>query len=113
MATKTSMTASEAHAEILLSRSHKWAEGVEPSTGRAFYLFTSSKTDRDGAPVIYRTARDGSGCTCKSYWYRGSCCHSIAASRAAEQAREKVGYRRGYRDLFPSDEYDQPLTDAF
>jgi hypothetical protein len=111
MARKTT-TAMEAHAQVLLARSHKWAEGTEVETGRAFYLFASSRTDPEGRPMYHRTARDGSACTCPSYYHRGACSHAEACRLAAERAREAVGPKRAsYSELFSDEALG--LTSAF
>ena len=77
----------------------------------AFFLFTSSRRGPNGEMIFHKTARDGSGCTCKGYLWRGECAHALAARTAAEQAREAVSRkteRRSYRELM-----DNALVDAF
>lgn len=98
-----SITAMEAHADVLLSRSDRWATGTLNETGLTFYLFTSSRLGPDGQPILYHTIRDGSFCDCPSYKYRSACCHSLAVKRAAEAAREAVGPKRAtYATLYPA-----------
>lgn len=100
-----------AHAQVLLERATTWARGYDTRTGRQFVIFTSSRC-KDGQPVLYYTAVDGSGCSCKSYLYRGACSHAEATRLDAEQAREKVGPRRAtYDELFRGSGFE--LTDAF
>lgn len=94
-----------AQAQVLLSRSHKWARGYDTRNGRQFVIFTSSRQQPDGRPVLYYTGIAGDGCTCKSYLYRGACSHAEACRLEAERARE-VAARK------PKATYDQ-LMDAW
>lgn len=105
-----SITAMEAHAEVLLERSDKWATGTLNETGLTFYLFTSSRLGPDGQPILYHTIRDGSFCDCKGFEYRRQCSHSLAAKRATEAAREAVVRKpvRRYSELMSNH-----LVDAF
>lgn len=127
-----------AQAEVLLARASRWAKGVRPSDGLAFYLFASSRTDRAGNPIYHQTHISGESCTCPSHAYRGACSHALAARMNAErQARHDAesdalfaGYERhevkpapaqsapkparkftrSYHDLFPNDD---SLVDAY
>jgi hypothetical protein len=112
MATNMVTDSMRAHAEVLLERSDRWARGVRNSDGRAFVLFTSSRQGKDGRPVLYYTAPDGSACTCPSYYHRGACSHAEACRLDAEAAREKVARKRpSYSELF--NEETLGLTSAF
>jgi hypothetical protein len=102
MATTLVTPSMQAHADVLLHRSERWARGVDNEKGVAFFLFVSSRTDREGRPIYHKTTRDGSGCTCPSYYHRGICAHALAAQRAAERARAQAAKpSKRYEDLWP------------
>lgn len=112
MATQMIPTASmNAYAEILLSRSDRWARGRRNRDGVQFVTFASSRRDKDGQPIYHQTAIDGSGCTCTGYLWRGICSHAIACRMDAERARERAACRPRYEDLYRGSGVE--LTDAF
>lgn len=109
MATAMVTDSMRAYAQVLLSKSAKWARGVDNEKGVAFVLFTSSRVDREGKPIYHKTIRDGSGCTCTGYLYRGICSHALACQWEAEQARERMARPRVTLDEL----YDNHLVSAF
>ncbi len=109
MAQKQLTPSMQAHAAALFERADRWARGVRNRDGRAFVVFTSSRLDKAGRPVLYYTATDGSGCTCPSYYHRGMCAHAEACRLEAEAARAKVGPRRSRYDELMANH----LVDAF
>lgn len=110
MATTPMVTESmRAYANILLSKSERWARGVDNEKGVAFVMFASSRTDREGRPMYHQTGRDGSICSCPGFMHRGICSHALAVRQEAEQARERAATpKRRYEDLM-----DNHLVDAF
>jgi hypothetical protein len=101
-----------AYARVLLSKSDRWARGVDHQRGVAFVMFASSRTDREGRPMYHRTGRDGSICTCPGFLHRGICSHALAVRTEAEEARERAATRRPrYEDLWIGE--GDSLTDAF
>jgi hypothetical protein len=139
MATAVKSTPSmQAHAEVLLERASRWARGIDKSNGQAFVTFTSSRTDREGNPIYHKTHAAGLGCTCPSWLHRGSCSHALAcqidAERQAWQAENDAIFagferhdvepvpalpepvaapRKSYADLFPPEDDDLGLVDAY
>lgn len=102
--------AMQAHATVLLARSARWARGIDNRSHRAFVCFSSSRVDREGQPIYWRTAVDGSLCSCTGWLHRGICAHAVACKAEAERAREAVARKptHTYEELYGSD-----LTDAF
>jgi hypothetical protein len=80
--------AQRAQAQVLLSRSHKWARGYDKQTGIQFVTFASSRMGKDGRPVFYRTRIDGQGCTCEGARRYPICSHQLACRLDADRARE-------------------------
>lgn len=77
-----------AQAEVLLARASRWARGERNKDGMAFFLFSSSRTTKDGTPIYHKTRADGGWCSCPSFEYRQACSHALAAQMNAErQAR--------------------------
>ena len=71
-----------AHAEQLAAAPKRWSRGRSKETGREFFVIPSS----DGSRAHW-TAADGSGCTCRGFYYRGCCSHVVAVTMAeARQA---------------------------
>lgn len=125
----------QAHAEVLVSRRSRWCKGQRNSDGAPMFLFSSSRTDTEGRPIIHRTRADGGYCSCPSFEFRQACSHALAVRMAKEQADFDAesdalfsGYtkheitaapvvvaeppaRKGYADLFSLDGDD--LCDAF
>lgn len=110
MAQRMITPAMQAHADTLLSRSAKWARGIDNRSHRAFVCFSSSRVDSKGQPIYWRTAVDGSSCQCPGWLYRGICAHSVACKAEAERAREAVSRKpkHTYEELYGTD-----LVDAF
>jgi hypothetical protein len=95
-----SITAMDAYMQVLLSRSHKWARGHDFTRDLPFVMFASSRLDKDGKPIYYKTRADGRpGCTCLGYLHRGVCSHSKAVCEQFKREQEEVAHRRAYRDL--------------
>jgi hypothetical protein len=89
-----------AYARVLLSKSPKWARGVDREKGVAFVMFTSSRTDKDGKPTYHKTRCDGNGCTCRGYLYRGVCSHALACRWEAAEARESFALIKTYDEVY-------------
>lgn len=96
------------HAETLIARSHKWAEGIRHADGLRTYQFSSSRQRKDGSYAMYMASE--LGCTCPSYFHRGECAHVVAIRRVAERAREAAAVkpRVSLDELL-----DNQLVDAF
>jgi len=56
MATTMVTDSMRAYAQVLLSKSSKWARGIDHERGVAFVMFTSSRVDKDGKPIYHRRA---------------------------------------------------------
>lgn len=102
MATEVYPDGMHAHADILLSRSDKWAVSTVHATGLVYYTFTSSRVDKHGKPIYYHTVRGNGFCDCPGYAWRRTCSHSIAVKREAEIAREAAVRK-------PRPSYDQMM----
>ena len=82
MAAQVAYTMSQqANAERLLSMPEKWARGRSKVDGREFWVIQGSTGH------AHWTALDGSGCTCRGFYYRGACSHSLAARRRMEDGQ--------------------------
>jgi predicted nucleic acid-binding Zn finger protein len=89
-------TSMQAHATELLNRADHWSRGYRKSDGLQFVLFTGSKRQ------TYMATE--SGCTCKSYQYRGECAHVTAIRLEAIAARiEAMKPKRRLEDIWPDD----------
>jgi hypothetical protein len=89
-----------AYARVLLSKSPKWARGVDHEKGVAFVMFTSSRVDKDGKPIYHKTRCDGAFCNCPGFYHRGVCSHALACRWEAEQAREDFARPTVYESLY-------------
>jgi hypothetical protein len=79
-ATIATPTASQqAHAEQLVSEPGKWSRGRSKQTGQAFWLIQGSK-----GTAHYATA---SGCTCRGFYYCGTCSHQLAVKVREDRER--------------------------
>ena len=93
MATSSVPTASQqAAAEALLADPGRWSPGRSKETGRSFWLVKGSQGRS------YFCTPDG--CSCRGFFYRGICSHSLAATmrearQAARQARRFACTARG------------------
>lgn len=81
----------QAHADVLIARSHKWAEGIRHRDGLKTYQFTSSRQNPDGSYAMYMASE--LGCTCPGHRNRGRCAHVLAIKTVAEQARERAAVK--------------------
>lgn len=72
------------HADVLVQRARFWTRGVRKSDRLAFIVFPSSRATADKPTAYYANER---GCTCPSFYHRGSCAHELAVRIEAEQAR--------------------------
>lgn len=111
-----------AKATVLLEERATWQRGTSKRTGEHFWLIPASS----GRTAHYTNA---SGCTCRSFSYRGICSHVVAVRTLAEQdgwspipeaeriaaeawrrelaAMPEPARKRGYTELFADN------TDAF
>ncbi len=92
-------TASQvAHAEQLVAEPERWSRGRSKETGQSFWLIQGS-----AGHAHYATA---SGCTCKGFFYRGSCSHQLAVKVREDRERGErpaPAPRSRYEDLFPAE----------
>lgn len=109
MASPVYTASQQAHAQVLLERSKRWARGVRNRDGLAFVTFASSRLGKDGQPVYYRATE--SACNCPSFNYRLACSHQLAVKIEAEQARESVGPRSALDRM--NELMSAQLVDAF
>jgi hypothetical protein len=63
----------QAGAAVLLEDPTRWTHARRKADGREFWIVK-------GRTSTYYTARGGDGCTCKGYFRRGICSHSLAAT---------------------------------
>jgi predicted nucleic acid-binding Zn finger protein len=102
---QTTITASEARAQVLLENAANWSRGTAVTrTGETIGVVLFASGSRPG--VVYMTRQDGEGgCSCPAY-QRGfrQCCHVRAVRADVAQAREAVTVK-------PRTTYDQ-LLDA-
>ncbi len=96
------------HADVLIARSHTWAEGIRHADGLHTYQFSSSRQRKDGSYAMYFASE--LGCTCPSFWHRGQCAHVVAIRQVADRAREAAAVkpRARYEELM-----DNHLVSAF
>jgi hypothetical protein len=78
MAKHTVTPSMQAKAVTLLEERATWQRGTSKRTGEQFWLIPAS----DGRTAHYANA---SGCTCRSFSYRGICSHVVAVRALAEQ----------------------------
>ncbi len=106
-----------AHAAQLVAERDRWLRGRTKADGRSFFVLPGSKGH------AHWTAADGSGCTCRGFFYRGTCSHVLAVREynaiADEEALEELAFAAGsplagpvvqtirpdrYSELFPADQ---------
>ncbi len=92
MTTVSVPTASQqAAAAALLGQPERWSQGRSKETGERFWLIQGSK-----GTAHYATA---AGCTCRGFFYRGTCSHQLAVKvredreRAARQTSDRYPVR--------------------
>ena len=91
----------QAAAEALLADPGRWSPGRSKETGQRFWLIQGR-----AGHAHYATA---AGCTCKGFFYRGTCSHQLAVK--VREDRERIERRQPapaprrsrYTDLFPAD----------
>lgn len=86
---QASISAMDAHAMVLLSRSDRWAKAVRHD-GRVFTLFAGS------TGKTYWTTEVS--CSCPGFEWRQNCAHRTAVVREAEKARELATRRPRYEN---------------
>lgn len=83
-----------ARAASLVETAKTWTRGTRKRDGLAFVLFPSSKPTQ----AYYTTE---TACTCKGFFYRGSCAHVLAVQIEAEEAREAFARPTlRYKDIY-------------
>ena len=82
MATKLYTRYQKDHADVLVQRAKFWTRGVRKSDRLAFVIFPSSRATAEKPTAYYTTER---GCTCPSFYHRGSCAHELAVRTVARQ----------------------------
>ena len=90
-------TATEAKVAQLVATADTWSRGRSKRDGTEFWIIPAST----GKTAHWATA---TGCTCKSFRWRGTCSHSLAVK--ARQDRERAA-------LQTADRYPVRLTDPY
>ena len=82
-----------AQAEILLARSAFWTRGTAVTADGltvGVVTFNSSRSSKDGRPIVWLTRCDGAACSCTGFQMRQACSHAVACRMEAERAREAI-----------------------
>ena len=95
------ITSAEAKAAQLAAEPERWSRGRSKRTGQEFWVIPGSR-----GTAHWATA---SGCTCKSFRFRGSCSHQLAVK--VREDRERIERRQPapaprpsrYDALFPAE----------